>query len=601
MSATHPVRRPAPSVRPVPSLALLAALASVVGCADAVTHPVARPAEGVPAASIAAADAADPCGTAKDSLAKPGQARAVGDTVLCVAGGDAGADYALVLVNGSTNARRSVIVSVTPTGVVSPTAAVVSAEPAADIFRAAELGSGRGGALAVALEARRLASARALVRGHLASARRWEAARERRARLRGQREADVEPITVGQVLRLNTNTDDPCDSPTPTDARVVAVSKGAIVAADAGNPAGGFSDEEYQQIAVLFDSIVDPVDRKNFGEPTDLDENGRVILFFTRAVNALTPPNSRSYVGGFFWVRDLLPPEPGPDIPDDWVCQGSNAGEMFYLMVPDPAGEVNGNRFEKTQVADDAISTVGHEFQHLINASRRIYINEAATELEDVWLDEGLAHVAEELVFYARTGLASRTNVNAVGLHDTPGYLAAFNQDAIGNFVRLYRYLLAPSSNSPYADNDRIETRGATWSFLRFAADQRDGEESGTWYRLVNDGPVGMANLRNVFGEDLVGLFRNWSTSLLADDLTGADARFQQRSWDFPSVFHGVVDETNPYPLRMLAMAEGLVSTVRVTGGGAAYLRFGVEAGKTATLRWDALPAGMTLTLVRTR
>ena len=596
MSDAHPVRhRPA---RPVPALALLAVLAAA--CADAVTTPGARQAAAVPGAALAA-DAADPCNGVAPTALTPGQAITVADSSLCVAGGAEGAEYALVPVNGSTSARRSTLVSVTPTGVVNASdVGPVAPVSSADLLRAgAARASLARSEFAASLEARRLAAGRALVRPRIGAARRWQAARARR-RAAGLRAADHEPLAVGQVIQINTNTDDACEGPTPTPARVVALSKSAVVVADEANPAEGFTDADYQRFAAVFDSVIDPVDRKNFGDPTDIDENGRTILFFSRAVNALSEPGGRTFVAGFFWVRDLLPNAKAEGVPEDWVCPGSNAGEMFYLMVPDPHGDVNGNRFEKPEVESLVISTIGHEYEHLINASRRVYIIEAAQELEDIWLDEGLAHAAEELIFYARTGLSPRANTDAAGLRGTPGYLDLFTTDALDNFRNLSRFLASPSTNSPYAENGRLETRGAMWSFLRFATDHRGGEESETWQALVNTGPIGQENLRAVFGADVPRLFRDWSTSLLVDDLAGADARFQQRSWNFPSVY-GVVDETSPYPLRTVRMADGVISTVRVTAGGSAYLRFGVAAGATASLRWDALPAGTTMTAVRLR
>ena len=40
--------------------------------------------------------------------------------------------------------------------------------------------------------------------------------------------------------------------------------------------------------------------------------------------------------------------------------------------------------------------TLAHEYQHLINAGRRLYVNNA-NAFEDMWLNEGLSHIAEEL------------------------------------------------------------------------------------------------------------------------------------------------------------------------------------------------------------
>jgi hypothetical protein len=262
---------------------------------------------------------------------------------------------------------------------------------------------------------------------------------------------------------------------------------------------------------------------------------------------------------------------------------------------------VNGNRFSKTFVSSITIATVAHELEHLINASRRVYVNQTADPFETTWLDEGLAHVAEELLFYARSGLAPRQDLDATRLRSTPTISAAFGDAGIDNFDRLSLFLEAPTRNSPYADNDSLETRGATWAFLRYAADRTAATAQETvWRRLVNSSTTGMANLQQVFGTDLTALFRDWATTLLMDDVPGADARYQFPSWNLRSVL-AALDGAGAYPLMTTLLTGGASTTASITGGGAAYTRFAVGAGKTASITWEALPPTVTLSLVRLR
>src|SRR5262249_29249433 len=135
------------------------------------------------------------------------------------------------------------------------------------------------------------------------------------------------------------------------------------------------------------------------------DSNGHVIMFFTRAVNELTTAGSAGVVLGFFYSRDLLP----KTVSATETCVGSNVGEMMYLLVPDTAGVVDGNKRTNAQVVAAADGTVAHEYQHMINAGRRYYVNGVGANWEERWLDEGLAHTAEELNFWRASGLAPRS------------------------------------------------------------------------------------------------------------------------------------------------------------------------------------------------
>jgi hypothetical protein len=409
---------------------------------------------------------------------------------------------------------------------------------------------------------------------------------------------------VGDIVTLNTQSGDTfadaCQTPDNRTGRVVAISNKAIVVADQNNPSGGYTDAEYLQVGVQFDSVY-AMDVAAFGQPSDIDANGKIVMFFTRAVNELTPQNSSSVVGGFFYGRDLFPKQDTPELGVGSGCATSNYSEMFYLAVPDPNFEVNGNRaFTKDFVSHLTVSTTAHEFQHLINASRRLYVNTAATDFEVVWLNEGLSHIAEELLFYLQSdGLAPRMNIDSTRFKGNQKNVNAYNFDQASNFGRFRSYLGRPASSSPYAPDDSLWTRGATWSFLRYAADHRGTADADTWQKLVNSTTTGMFNLQNVFGNDVASLFRNWAVANISDDIAaGTPNDFLHPSWNYRSVYH-FLPSIRAYPLSTVTVGDGSPSTVTLNGGGAAYVRFTIPAGQLGSVKWDTQAIAIDVSLVR--
>lgn len=529
---------------------------------------------------------------AEAAVCQTGTATAVGTSApvdpsatLCVRGGTTGGEFALVAFNGGSSASsRSFSLQTSGTTTVSSWLSQVAASAALTVTAALHH--------RVDLPGRRSA-AQALVPSIGAARTQFPGGRRPRTALRSAIPAS--PI-VGDVVSLNASSE-ACISAMVRTARIAAVTSKAIVIADVNNPSGGFTDSEYATFAETFTSTIFPLELENFGEPSDIDGNGRVVLFFTRAVNALTPRNADYYIGGFFHPRDLFPVTASADFE---ACATSNEAEMFYLLVPDPSGSINGNEFSKSSVATVVNSIVAHEFQHLINASRRMFANTTATDFEAVWLDEGLSHIAEELLFYRRSGLAPRQNLDAATLRSSSVYRDAFNDDAIDNFSRFAEYLAAPATFSPLADDDDLATRGAIWSFLRFAADRDGGNEAKFWHALVNSTETGTATLELVLGAGLTNRLRDWTTAVIADDIDGAAADVQQPSWNLRSILEAI-EEDGRYPLKTLTPSAGVPVAVSVRGGTSAFVRFGVMPNATATISWSTPPSNVQFTLVRLR
>lgn len=528
-----------------------------------------------------------------DPLALGAVVTNITDPEICVGGGS-GTDYVLVVFDSSHVTGSTVSLSVLGTGLETvPATAPTSVTPKFSIANSSITNS-QSGFKSEFERSLREREIRDLTQ-------RFPTARRQRssAVLRDMIPAQV---TLGQIINLNTNSTNSCNNPIIRGGRVAAISERAIVVADTGNPTGGFTDLEFQSIATTFDTLLDPVDVGAFGSPEDIDNNGHVLLFFTRTVNELTQPGDRGIIGGFFYARDLFPQQDENGLTG---CAGSNVGELFYLAVPDENGTINGNPRTKADIVQVTLGTVAHEYQHLINASRRLYVNTTASDFEVTWLNEGLSHIAEELVFYASTGLQPRENIDLDNIRASQARVDAFNSFEISNFGRYNTYLSNPSGNSPYGGDDSLETRGATWSMLRYLADQHATTDGDIWKQLVNSTTTGLANLSTVFPNTVMLSIRDWATSVLTDDLGApVPAAYQQPSWNFRSIYPAL--SVDPFPLKVVALTDNDPAITEVVGGGVVFFRFRVQSGQEAHLTVSTetgatLPKHALITVVRTR
>lgn len=399
---------------------------------------------------------------------------------------------------------------------------------------------------------------------------------------------------VGQVVDINANAFGPaCTADDRRTGRVEAITTHAIIVGDTANPAGGFTRADYEEFGRQFDQLVYPTVTNNFAEPTDIDGNGRVVVFFTRAVNELTRPDSEGFIGGFFWARDLFP------IAD---CAMSNAGELFFILAPDPNAEASHIQHSRDRVFRQGVATLGHEFEHLINAGRRIYVNTTATDFEESWLDEGLAHLAEELIFYAASGLGPESNLDIEDVRSTEAIRDAINRYGVQNLARYALYLEDVTGESPTNTRDRLETRGAAWSFLRYAADHSERPNQ-LFFRLLVDTPLtGFTNLEAVLDDSALDWLQRWGVSVYTDDLvqTG-EPLLQQLSWNFRSLLPVLIE--GDFPLVVETLAPGETESLTLVSGTSGYVEVSSVAGRTSRLLTTsgsaAPPNDLRVTVVR--
>ncbi|MEX0980114.1 MAG: hypothetical protein WDZ89_03410 [Gemmatimonadota bacterium] len=283
-------------------------------------------------------------------------------------------------------------------------------------------------------------------------------------------------------------------------AEVVHVSARAILYQDTTAPADGFTDSDFAAFAGDFEDVVFPAVTEVFGQPSDIDANDRIIILFTSQVNRLTAAGSNGFIGGFFYGLDLLPDR-----------TGSNGGEIFYALVPDPQGELGEPR-SKELVLRSIPAILAHEFQHMVHFNERVLVREVPTT-EALWLSEGLAQMAEDVVsevFEAR----GETQV-------AEGY-------RLGNIQRARRYLGDPGAVSliPITGGGTLEERGAGWLFLRYLRGQASGGNA-LLRALTQTRRTGVSNVLAETGRNWEELLSSWSAALHLDGLgLPVDPRF---------------------------------------------------------------------------
>ncbi len=367
-------------------------------------------------------------------------------------------------------------------------------------------------------------------------------------------------------------------------ASVRAVGDHFAILRDTQGP-GWFTAADYSQMLATLEDVIHPVNAGYFGETADIDGNERVLVLITEETNKLSKANGLTFLAGFFVPSDLS--DSGTGSGGGGVgspCATSNEAEILYLLAPDPDGDF-GRRHTVDFARENVVSVSSHELQHLISAEQRLIFGAGGFgDLEEVWVDEGLSHLAEELGGLAAAGLAVRSNLT---FEDVLQDVDTFNTFHLSNFTRLGGtsggggWLRNPENTQTITPSDpggpsSLRFRGFAWIFMRWLGDQEGPAGSGVipgsneqslFRELVSGGPMllkGIANVERVVQQ--MGSGRSWAELLedflispAADDQAeGASARTQLVTWDLPSVFLGLHENegtaprfTEEYPLDM--------------------------------------------------
>lgn len=514
----------------------------------------------------------------------------------------------------------SVVTSVT-TARITGTGAPVVATPALT-----EPARPRGGAFDLALQPI-IRSPAALIRARhrAAEAAMW---RENRQWLRFMGQPDYarsdrlaaasipSVVTVGQQIPIRVPQS--CSNFTEITAVVRVVGQKGVWVEDVANPTGGFTLADFQTASTEMDQRAYDVIANHFGNPTDLDGNGRIVVVVTKEVNRR---NDNSL--GFVHPADIYPRGAGQN-----QCLSSDFGELYYSRAPDTGGQF-GAVTSVDIMRDNLIPTFVHEFVHILQAGRRI-TNPQFVALQQPWEFEGQALIGEEIYGHAVTSRSTGQNYGfgvafagtefpQVDADPYPWYFDKFfdmffyfglDCDA-ETCDRDVQILGAPEQCSWLNDRDAgntgpcVEWRehyGVPWSIFRWIADQygpgHPGGEPGLMRALIDHRGAGYSTVADVTGVPMNQLLAQWAATVYVDDrFPGMDPRLRMTSWNLtafagPEGVQGPLIQTVWLRPRMRTFGS-FVDQLSVRGGSTAYFRLsGVRPAFTLSAR---TPAGSTL------
>ncbi|HEU4749264.1 MAG TPA: hypothetical protein VFS56_12240, partial [Gemmatimonadaceae bacterium] len=315
--------------------------------------------------------------------------------------------------------------------------------------------------------------------------------------------------------------------------------------------------------------------------------NQRIIILFTGRVNQLTPPSTpegQGFVGGFFFAGDFFPPTAPPG---QFACPQSNEAEIFYLLAPDPTGLKYGNIRSVASVRQGTRGTIAHEFLHMINAGLR-FVGGVAQDFEVAWLDEGLAHLGEEVVGRRLKGFSDLQPLTHGDVFPNEAGRNDYNAFFFQNFARLRLWMQRPDTSSGISRGaaDNLSSRGAAWAFVRYSADHFSTSNPPAFTRRLVAGPdTGLVNFNKVTATPLDTVVAGYLVANYADDLAGlniTNVRTQYRSLNLRSLMPPV-NQGQGYPLRVEALSgsgtTSLTGTNRTGSGNYYTLSVSANAG----------------------
>lgn len=408
----------------------------------------------------------------------------------------------------------------------------------------------------------------------------------RRSRALSNLTAREVPLTVGARDTLRIRDMENCRRFTNVPARVVHVGPRSVILEADDSPLAGQMDADYQEIGREYDETMYPIITTNFGSPiaydAQTDNNGRIIMLFTRIVNS-----RGAGLLGFVSACDFFPPTIDPQV------AASNQAEVFYARVPTLSTETwrNTSGDEKVQWKWRIRSTLIHEAKHIASFAEKFQRD--AEEFEDSWLEEGSAQVAEEL--YGRTFWATQWKGNATYRQtmycDVRPNPASFPEcptprppRAIGDHMIFLSEYLEDHEGLTFlsSGSEASHIYGSAWAFLRFLIDNYATSEAAFLRALTEERVVaGVRNVEARTGRPFAELAAHFALAMATDDLAGftppAGAKYAFPTWNMTDIWSGansdfpsVVTSPNPFVVRTAVLGTAFSSSITALRGGSA-------------------------------
>lgn len=396
--------------------------------------------------------------------------------------------------------------------------------------------------------------------------------------------------SVGSQKTFNVCDDTDCAKFTSVTATAMNVGDKVAIYQEDNLPSGvGFSQADIDNVAQLFDNYLYPIDTTNFGRETDIDGNGVVEVLLSGKINKLSQSFCKdgSVILGYFLSSDLLPNGQGNT--------GSNEGEVFYSIVPDPNStllpgcQAISRNFAQRNLAPTFI----HEFQHMISYGQHVLTGRGGTSSEETWLNEGLSHYAEELGGRLIPDAENPT---------LPSGSNTYTQFALSNFQNGYDYLSNPEQTfliEPRSSNGDLSERGANWLFIRWLVEgfgtttpnpaKPTFTVRGTdmTRKLVQTKETGAKNVATATGRSFNDVVVLWQLANYLDDLPGflpADSLLQYRNVDLRDIYSQLHSGdpnffTRAYPLAPDSTKGPYTRSGTLKQGSARHVRMQQEGG----------------------
>lgn len=370
------------------------------------------------------------------------------------------------------------------------------------------------------------------------------------------------PPSVGDVRTFKACKEITCsqfDSVVAT-ARFVGT-KAAIYMDNTVPTADTLQDADYQNLGQAFDTYHYPIDLAAFGAESDLDQNGRIVILMTDAVNNLTPDCTNGRVLGYFFGLDL--------ITTGSQAANSNKGEVFYTFVPS-GSTAKCSAVSRSQALGVIKPTLIHELQHMISWNQRVIVR--GGQAEETWLNEAMSHFAEEL------GGRLIPNTECVGFN------SCRSQYISGDIINTHDYLADTESQFlvyPISSNGTLEERGASWNFLRWTIDQfaTDTIIGSDLTKNLVTGPGGAATFASLTGVPFSQLVTEWLLATYLDDKAGfvpISDRLRFKSWGLRAIYENPLNAQifpDGFPLKPDSTSGTYTHSGTLRGGSGRHFR----------------------------